>query len=209
MKRIILSAALAAMIAVPAVAQQHERDEMSHEGAAAAFLGQYNHDKMSLHELVSSLTAEQWSFKQAEDRWSIAEIVEHITISEQMALTVLTEQLKEIAVTDEGRETAAGFEQQMAASLSDRSQTFPAPPELAPTGRWAGGEEVMTAFDDMRSKMIEYLEHVDFDMRTRAAPHPVLGMDLDASGWANMAVQHSMRHQQQIQEVMDDEAFPG
>ncbi len=202
MRRSLISATIAFAVAVPVFAQDHGAGhENSHE-QAHALLEQLEATRARLHELVSGLSSEQWNFKSAEDRWSIAEVVEHIT------LEVLSEGLSEKAVTDDGREAAGQFERQIAGTLSDRSQKFPAPPNLEPTGRWTGGDEVLAAFDEVRGGLMSFVHEADFDLRTRFAPNPILGADVDASGWTVIAIEHGKRHMDQIREVTEDAAFP-
>ncbi len=209
MRRSLTTAALAMMVAIPATAQQHERDEMSHEGGAAALVGQFTDNQMALHELVSGLTTQQLSFRESEDRWSILEVIEHITLAQQATYAVLTGDLVEIEASEEGEATAAGFEQQVAESLADRSQTFDAPPEFVPTGSFSSGDEAIAAFDEGRGSMIYFLENADFDLRSRGAQHPIFGQVVDVSTWAVVDVNHAKRHMQQIQQVIDAEGFPG
>jgi hypothetical protein len=160
-------------------------------------------------ELVDGLTPEQWDFKTAPDRWSIAEILEHVIVNEKIVWGVLTEQLTDVEVTDESRAQSAAFEEQIASTLRNRGQRFQAPATLEPTGRWAGGDEVVGMFKEVRGAMLRWLGEADFDLRTKGALNPVIQMDMDAYTWAVVTVEHSGRHQQQIVEVMEDAGFPG
>ena len=178
-------------------------------GQSAELIERYEADRATVRELVGDLTPEQWSFKPAPDRWSIAEVLEHVIVNEKIVWGVLTEQLTDVEVSDESRAQSAAFEEQIASTLRNRGQRFQAPETLEPTGRWAGGDEVVGMFKEVRGGMLRWLSETDFDLRTKQALNPVIQMDMDAHTWAVVTVEHSARHQQQILEVMEDAGFPG
>lgn len=197
MRRFVTIPLLAALIAPPLVAQ------------TAELLGRYEADRSAMLELVDGLTAEQWSYKPAADRWSLAEILEHVVVNEKIVWETLTQQLADVEVTEQGRAQAEAVESQIASTLQDRTQRFQAPEFVQPTGRWAGGDEVVGMFKEVRHAMMQWLGGVDFDLRTKTAPNPIIQADMDARTWVVVAVEHSARHQQQMVEVMEDAGFPG
>lgn len=198
MRRIITAAALGGLLAAPLAAQD----------ARAELAAAYEQNQKALHELVHGLSEAQWNYKPAPDRWSIAEIVEHITVNEQFVNELVHGGLVDMETSPEATATAEAIESQVSASLRDRSQKFQAPDFVQPTGRWAGGEEVMGAFDRARGGMIHFLGMADWDLRSKGAMHPVLQREVDAQTWAVIVVEHCKRHMEQIEEVMEADGYP-
>jgi hypothetical protein len=194
----MMAAMLSGLMATPVLAQD-----------ARAELGEaYEQNQKALHDLVQGLSEAQWNFKPAADRWSIAEIVEHITINEQFVTELVHGDLEDMAVTSESKAQAEAIQTQVSTTLQDRSQKFQAPDFALPTGRWAGGEEVMTQFDKARGGMIHFLGMADWDLRSKGAMHPVLQTQVDAEVWAVIVVEHCKRHMDQIREVMHSDGYP-
>ena len=196
MRQTLSLAVLAALAASPALAQSDELIE------------RYEHDRAAVLELVTGMTDEQWNFKPAPDRWSVAEVLEHVIVNEKLVWEVLTKQLVDAEVSEESRAGSAEFEEQITGVLRNREQRIPAPEALEPTGRWAGGDEMVGMFKEVRHAVIQWLDAADFDLRTKQAPNPFLQVDMDAHTWLVVAVEHSARHRQQIAEVMEAEGFP-
>lgn len=198
MRRLMMAAVVGGLVASPVVAQD----------ARAELAEMYEHNQKALHELVGDLSEAQWNYKSAPDRWSIAEIVEHITVNEQIVNELVHGGLTDMPATEEAVAMAEEIETQVSSTLQDRSQKFQAPDFVQPTGRWAGGEEVMGAFDKARGGMIHFLGMADWDLRRKGAMHPVLQTEVDAQVWTVITVEHCKRHMDQIREVMDSEGYP-
>jgi hypothetical protein len=156
---------------------------------------------------IEGLTPAQWTFKPAPDRWSIQECAEHIVTVEQVvqgqvvakALSGPREPLRrtEVKFTD-------AF---LIAALPDRSHKVQAPEMVAPKGRLATQEAVVSAYDACRKALEGQMETSQADWRTRFAPHPFFGT-LDLYQWTLLSAGHTARHTQQIEEVKRSPGFP-
>lgn len=202
-RRLAAAALFAAAVAMPVHAQERDGAQV-HE-----LLQRLEAVENELREMVDGLTEAQWTYKPAADRWSVAEVVEHIILAEKSTWETLTTQLREADVSAADRQMAQGVEGQIAATLQDRTQRFPAPPDFEPTGRWGAGADVMGMYAEVRGAMNRFLREADFDLRTRVALNPITQGDMDAHGWTVIAIEHNARHNQQIKEVMEDAGYPG
>ncbi len=179
----------------------------NHDSPKAKMVQRFEENATSLLGTVKGLTEAQWNFKSAQDRWSIAEVMEHIVLNDEWTFGLMTQDLTERDVSDEDRELAERGEGQLEATLRDRSRTFQAPDAVRPTGRWLGGDPVVEAFQTHRRPWREFIEQADFDLRSRVAPHPILG-PVDVHLWAVAVVEHGNRHLAQIREVMEHPDYP-
>ena len=151
-------------------------------GIEASVMRLYEANSERFEALTGGLTPDQWGYRPSESAWTIAEIVEHIVLNERWVLEALAG-LTQVEPTDQQILRAAAVERQAVALLRDRSQKFPAPEFLVPTGSLGNVDGVVEAFRDTRAEMVAKLKSVDFDPRTRTAMHFALG-EVDAATWA-------------------------
>jgi hypothetical protein len=175
----------------------------------AELLGHFDRNSDQLEALVRGLSSTQWHFKPAPDRWSVAKVVEHIVANEEWTYGLMSSNITERDVTEEIRRTATQQENMIRATFRDRSQRFPAPANLEPTGRYGSdSSQLLEAFRSHRRAWSDFVRGADFDLRRRVAPHPIIG-PIDTHQWATAAVEHGNRHLEQIREVLADPEFPG
>ena len=170
-------------------------------------LGRFDVNETNILGVVSELNEDQWAFKPDADSWSISEIMEHIVRNEEWTYGLMSASLSIQDVSEDNRRRAEMAETQLESTFRDRAQTFQAPEALVPTGRWSGQAELVAAFHQHRAPWREFIEKADFDLRSRTAPHPLLG-PVDSHQWAVVVVEHGDRHLEQIKEVMAHDAFP-
>ena len=185
---------------VPASAQpltQQERDSL---------LKHLQQTRQAFLDSISGLSDAQWTFKAGPDRWSIAEVAEHIAVSETIILQLVTDKImKGPAVS---RDPNAVSDENLLASLLDRTSKFQAPEMLKPTHRWATRDALTNDFLAARDKTATYVKTTTDDLHGHAAPHPVFKM-LDGYQWLLLLSGHSARHTAQIAEVKESTGYPG
>jgi hypothetical protein len=154
---------------------------------------------------ISGLSEAQWKYKPAPDRWSIAEVAEHIAISEETILGIVTDRVLKAPPAPAGE--AKVTDEKVIQTVTDRSGKVQAPEMLKPVGKWASQAELTQAFEQRRTKTIDYVKTTQDDLRGHAGPHPMLG-SLDGYQWVLLLSAHSARHTAQIEEVKADPGYP-
>jgi hypothetical protein len=184
-------------------------------GAEALRQGERDFAMSSLHatrkfflDSIAGLSPEQANFKPAPDRWSIAECAEHIALSETFIADRVKESLKGPEESEIVRaEQARKKDQQIVASVPDRSQRFQAPEPLQPHRKFTTLTQAADYFRQHRDANIGYIRTTGDDLRAHSSPHPALGK-MDAYQWYLLISAHTERHTHQILEVKADPKFP-
>jgi uncharacterized damage-inducible protein DinB len=161
--------------------------------------------RRSFLKSIEGLSEAQWTFKAAPDRWSIAEAAEHIAISESTILGLVTQKIMSAPAAPAGSQPLS--DQKVIEAIADRSARFQAPEMLRPTNRWSTREALAKDFNDARDKTVAYIRDTKEDLRSHAAPHPVL-KTLDGYQWLLLIGAHSARHTAQIEEVKSQAGYP-
>lgn len=161
-------------------------------------------------DLVTPLSAEQWSYKPGPDRWSIAECAEHIAETEKLLRGLIQQSLKTLPVDDAKRTSRAAQREESAKSvltmMTDRSKPASAPNEIRPTGRYATKADALASFLSGRDETIRWVETSPDDFRGRffkrgPSESDLYEMVLIISG-------HTERHYLQMKEVAASPGFP-
>ncbi len=98
-------------------------------------------------------------------------------------------------------------DEQIITMITDRSFKAQAPESLKPQNTpFKTYPEAIKAFNDSRSKLIQYINSTDNDLRSHVVNFPV-GV-FDTYQMLLFIGAHSKRHTLQIQEVMADPGFP-
>lgn len=166
--------------------------------------------KATQKEMVKSikgLSDAQLNFKPAPDKWSVKECVYHIALSETNLWQWVDGTLKAPANPDKRAEIKMTDEQVISgtSSRSTKVKTFEA---LEPqTAKWANTDEALAAFQEGRSKLINYIKSTDDDMRNHIATQSPLGA-MDAYQLILLISSHTKRHVLQINEIKADAGFP-
>lgn len=156
---------------------------------------------------VKNLSEAQLNFKSAPDKWSVKECVYHIALSEINLWQWVDGTLKAPANPDKRADIKMTDDQVIAgiSSRSTKAKTFEA---LEPqTAKWVNTDEALAAFQEGRSKLINYIKSTDDDMRNHVATQSPLGA-MDAYQLILLISSHTNRHVQQINEVKADAGFP-
>jgi hypothetical protein len=178
--------------------EQHERLRVTNQLVAS---------RERLLNLVDGLTAEQWTFRPAEDRWSICDCVEHVTLVEHRLFGLIGKRLERPAESGSEERPNHPEDDAVAAAVPDRSVRRQAPEPARPTGRWPDTNELLAEFEKARERTVRFTAATDADLRNYSAPHPAFG-NLDCYQWLIVMSLHGERHARQIEEIKADPAYP-
>jgi hypothetical protein len=155
---------------------------------------------------LKGLSAAQLNWKADPTRWSIAECTEHIAVSESYILSWITMTLKQPA-TPEKKADVKLTTDQLIAMMIDRSHKAQAPEPLKPTGRFSDTRDAEKAYVSRRDSTIDYIQTTHDDLKDHYITHPAFGT-LDCYQGLLLLAAHSVRHTEQIEEVIASPNFP-
>lgn len=155
---------------------------------------------------VARLSEVQAAFQPAPERWGAVHIVEHLALVEDAVMASLPAILKAPAVAPrgDGGETLRAIGERS----RDRETRYDAPEPVRPSGRFGSLAATLQAFTSRRARTIAYVSTTADPLRSRRAPHPVLGLELDAYEHLSVLPAHTERHLAQIREVLAAPGFP-
>ncbi|MDA8015981.1 MAG: DinB family protein [Thermoanaerobaculia bacterium] len=155
--------------------------------------------RSELEALAAEAQGDLWSRKPSEDEWSAGEVVEHLVLAEEMFLPLVARTLQGEPDPDwQGiaqRGTAA-----LEANLQDRSRKFQAPEMLQPAGE-APRDELLARFAKGRTLMLDLVRSTDAPVKQLTYEGPP--GHLNVHQWLALVGAHTLRHNQQIREVLD------
>lgn len=166
----------------------------------------YNESKARLLKDLKGLSAAQLNWKVDSTRWSIAQCTEHIAVSESYILGWIQMALKQPATPEKKSEVKMTTDQ-LIAMMIDRSHKAQAPEPLKPSGRFGTTQDAIKAYTDRRDSTITYIQTTQDDLTNHFITHPVFGT-LDTYQGLILLAAHSVRHTEQIEEVMAAPGFP-
>lgn len=155
---------------------------------------------------LEGLSDEQLNYRESADRWSILEVAEHIVTADQGIAAGFSATL-EAGPNPEAKPDSSASAEMISGMLSDRSQTFDAPAEFIPSGKYDSVEDVIAAFDESHQVFVDAVSNEEMDLTQYYAENPVFGM-IDASKWITFSTAHGQRHLDQIQQVKDHDGYP-
>jgi len=156
---------------------------------------------------VDGLSAEQRTFRTAEDRWSVAGCVEHIILVEDFVFQTM---LKKLEAPPESAEKQAEVRRKdpiVIERVPARTRRVMGPEAVHPKNRWPDFEELLRQFEATRQRSVTFASDTQADLRSHFFPHPFIG-DMDCYQWLLFLGLHCERHVRQLEEVKDDPRFP-
>ncbi|MGS2741012.1 DinB family protein [Sinomicrobium sp. M5D2P17] len=160
----------------------------------------------NLTESVSGLSEAQLQFKPAKDKWSVSQCLEHIVTTENMLSGMALKGLEGPANPEEKDEVKFSDEE-LIASITDRSQKAEAPAELRGEGKYTDSGMAIRDLETSRKAVLEYIENTSMEnLRDHVVEFPFGKVD----GYQSLlfVAAHSARHTLQIEEVKADPGFP-
>lgn len=159
-----------------------------------------------LLQAVEGLSAEQRTFRTAQDRWSVADCVEHITVVENSIFNTL-QQVLQAPPEPAKKAGVVGQEQIILERVPSRNQRVKGPERVMPKGRWPEFDELCRQFEATRERSVRFAADTQADLHNHFFPHPLLGQ-FDCYQWLLFLGMHCERHVRQLEEVKADPAFP-
>src|SRR5690606_316358 len=169
-------------------------------------LAHYEQTATHLKNSVAGLTEEQLHFSPGEDQWSISQCVEHIILSEPMIFGMFKQEISK-PDTSEISQKPSYTDDEIINSITNRSEKYPAPDILKPTGKYSNINEALVAFENGRTEIIDYVKNADIKaLRNHISQGPAGPVD----GYQNLLfiTTHSDRHILQIEEIKAHPNFP-
>lgn len=156
--------------------------------------------RSELESLVAQVDAEHWNHRTDAERWSVGEVVEHLLMAEEAFHGMLTGAL----AGDENPEweaVAANGVEGVVHLVQDRTQKFQAPENLAPSGELSR-EEALSRYATARAKMLDLVRSTEAPVKKHTVEGPPGTMNVQQ--WFALCGAHNLRHNQQIQDALDD-----
>ncbi|MGS2764670.1 DinB family protein [Sinomicrobium sp. M5D2P9] len=175
-------------------------------GSREFLLDYFKQTADNLAESVSGLSETRLQFKPAKDKWSVSQCLEHIVTTEGMLLGMALKGLEGPANPEEKDEVKFSDEE-LIASITDRSQKAEAPAELQGKGKYTDPETAIRDLETGRKAVLEYIENASMEnLRDHVVEFPFGKVD----GYQSLlfVAAHSARHTLQIEEVKADPGFP-
>jgi hypothetical protein len=158
-------------------------------------------------DAVKDLNDEQWKWKPAPDRWSVGEVAEHIVLAEGSLFGRLQAALDNPPNPDWEKKTA-GKTELILKVMAPRLGKAQAPEPIQPQGKLTRAE-VMSRFDEVRAKTLQFAEETKVALKEHTSEHPFpMFNPLNAYQWLIYIPLHNMRHDKQIEEVKATAGFP-
>jgi uncharacterized protein YndB with AHSA1/START domain len=156
---------------------------------------------------VKNFTPAQRTFKPAPDRWSPAEAAEHVAFVEDRLYWRITEKSLLEPADPEKRKTLPNRDMKVMELGNSREPPLQAPNYVQPTSRWGVPDELLQNIRAVRSRLKEFVNTTQADLRTHYLDHPFFGT-LDIYQWLLLVSAHMRRHTAQIEEVKSHPNFP-
>ncbi len=161
---------------------------------------------------ITSMTDQQWAFRENPDRWSVGECVEHIVRAEGAVLDGVVYYLG-LPPNPQWFEQTQGKLELVRQTVLPRNRggagsPFKATYEVTPSQHWDRARAIRE-FYATHGRLRALVETMPREIKNRTFmnPFPQLGM-LNAHDWLTLTVLHILRHSQQIVEVQEDAGYP-
>ena len=179
-----------------------------YSGQNAELVAEFNAGAVVLLNAIEGVSADQWTYRESEDRWNIAEVCEHIIMAEQGLVGGFVANL---VSGEPSTDNAGGFAEMDAgvrAFSRDRSNPVQTNEQMEPQGIYATPAEAKAAFEAARASTLEFLMTSDADFRAYSGTVTPEIEPMDAHQWLLFAAGHVERHSAQIEQVKADEGYP-
>jgi hypothetical protein len=173
-----------------------------------ALLQHLSNSRAALSATLETITQEQSTFKPDSKTWSVIEVIEHLYLTEDFLRGIATDAMaKTQPVPDtEKLPDPSEMDRTILQGIADRRQKAQAPEQAVPKDQFRNRDEAFTAFAQRRQKTEEWVREAKQDLRRYRIQSPV--GTLDVHQWMLMLSAHTIRHTQQIEELMRHEMFP-
>ncbi|MBY0503428.1 MAG: DinB family protein [Bryobacteraceae bacterium] len=164
-------------------------------------LAQMSHSDATLRQTLAGVSEAQWRWKPDVDVWSLNEIAEHLVVVEQGILFRLRKAPSDGIEKTEGKTRLPDM-------LVNRKVRFPAPGRTQPTGqKYATPDDCLRELATARAATLAWVADPNTNLNSHVMPHPAFG-ELHGGQWLQMLHGHTLRHLEQMREVMAAPGYP-
>ncbi len=156
-----------------------------------------NATHQNIVDVVSSLSDEAWNYTPEEGGWSAANCVEHILLTEEAFTGIAMGTVSQGESTKKDLSAADGM---LIGMMANRGTKVTTAPQFEPSGRWDSKEDMLTALEESRTNLINFIRTSEVDLRNYKAELPFGEADMVQLMLAVSA--HSQRHTFQMNEVL-------
>lgn len=156
-----------------------------------------NATHQNIVDVVNSLSDEAWNYTPEAGGWSVANCVEHILVTEEAFTGMAMGTVSQAEATKEDLSAKDGM---LIGMLANRGTKVTTAPQFEPSGRWESKEEMLTALEESRDKLISFIKTSDANLRNYKAELPF--GELDMVQLMLVIAAHSQRHTFQMNEVL-------
>lgn len=189
----ILSFIIVGMFSISAFAQLSDGDRMF----AVKYLKATHHD---IVQTISELDDDTFNWKPEDGGWSVSNCLEHILLTEAAFHGMVQGGLASSEADMEYDNSVA--DGMMIGTMTNRGFQATTTEQFEPSGKYDSKADMLTALEESRMMLIEYLESTDADLRHHKMTIP-LG-DVDAYQIYLLVAAHSQRHTSQMKEVLGE-----
>ncbi len=150
-------------------------------------------------DVATNLSDKAWNYTPEAGGWSAANCVEHILITEE---TFTGMAMGTVAQSEPSKEDLSGADGMLIGMMANRGTKVTTAPQFEPSGRWDTKEEMLTALEESRNKLIEFIKNSDSDLRMYKAELPFGQVDMVQLMLVISA--HSQRHTFQMNEALGE-----
>ncbi len=154
---------------------------------------------------VAGLDDAAWNYRTAPDRWSAAQITEHLYKSEGLFQDSV-EQFLSIPANPDWETATAAKTDMLESGMRDRSTKAQAPEPLKPGGEMSRAD-LIRAFAEARNETIRYVRETDKPIKQHVGDFGPFG-PVNAMQVILLRGAHTLRHMEQLDEVLNSPGFP-
>lgn len=158
-----------------------------------------NATHQNIVDVVSSLSEEAWNYTPQAGGWSAANCLEHILVTEA-TFTGLA--MNTVSQSEASEADLSGVDGMLIGMMANRGTKVTTAPQFEPSGRWNTKAEMLTALEESRTKLIDYINSSDVNLRNYKASLPFGEVDMVQLMLVISA--HSQRHTFQMNEVLSE-----
>lgn len=163
------------------------------------YLGTLDTNTRNIINLASSL--EDRTYPVPEGKWNPLQILEHIYLTDRVVIMLLSRPSEQIH-DDEYILGPARLEKVI---VTRRDVKVEAPDALHPKGQFETAADFVKAFSQQRNDLSSKLSKGEIALDNRVHKHLRLG-EMTIADWLQFIVQHSRRHFEQIQDILQNQA---
>lgn len=158
-----------------------------------------NASHQNIINTVTDLSDEAWNYTPEAGGWSVANCLEHILTTEEVFYGMIQGTVAQSEATDSD---LSGNDGMLIGTLANRGTKVTTAAQFEPSGKWNSKAEMLTALEESRKNLIEYIKTTDIDLREYKGNLPF--GEVDMVQLQLIIAAHSQRHTAQMIEVLGE-----